>query len=218
MILGNIYHEWNGTILTITSDSGTSSSDLKGRTGDTGARGAQGSACPPLISSVNGQQGIVKLTADDVGALPNTTVIPSTEGLASTEYVDTAIENIELPSTDGLATTEYVDTAIANINVPSTEGLVSKDYFESQKGALGGVVAMPNDKATVWRVPVIRSDGVLHYHNVSTGTPAKDNLAGYDEGGRLVANTPVVANDVANKGYVDNAISTALGVIENGAY
>ena len=39
---GTIKHEWNGTILTITSDSGTSSADLKGEKGDDGARGAQG--------------------------------------------------------------------------------------------------------------------------------------------------------------------------------
>lgn len=39
---GNIYHSWNGTVLTITSDSGTSSCDLKGATGDTGIRGPQG--------------------------------------------------------------------------------------------------------------------------------------------------------------------------------
>lgn len=37
-----ITHEWNGTILTITSDSGTSSADLKGEKGDDGVRGAQG--------------------------------------------------------------------------------------------------------------------------------------------------------------------------------
>ena len=37
-----ITHEWNGTVLTITSDSGSSSADLKGEKGDTGVRGAQG--------------------------------------------------------------------------------------------------------------------------------------------------------------------------------
>lgn len=36
-----ITHSWNGTVLTITSDSGTSSMDLKG---DRGIRGAQGQA------------------------------------------------------------------------------------------------------------------------------------------------------------------------------
>lgn len=39
-----IKHEWNGTILTITSDSGTSSADLKGAKGDDGARGIAGAA------------------------------------------------------------------------------------------------------------------------------------------------------------------------------
>ena len=41
---GTIPHKWTGTILTITSDSGTSSCDLKGGNGDTGPRGAQGPA------------------------------------------------------------------------------------------------------------------------------------------------------------------------------
>lgn len=40
--MSGITHEWNGTILTITSDSGTSSCDLKGDKGDDGCRGAQG--------------------------------------------------------------------------------------------------------------------------------------------------------------------------------
>ena len=40
----SITHKWNGTVLTITSDSGTSSCDLKGEKGDTGVRGAQGVA------------------------------------------------------------------------------------------------------------------------------------------------------------------------------
>ena len=41
---GRITHEWSGTVLTITSDSGTSSADLKGAKGDMGVRGAQGAA------------------------------------------------------------------------------------------------------------------------------------------------------------------------------
>lgn len=64
---GEIKHEWNGTILTVTSDSGTSSADLKGSKGDDGARGAQGAS---LINSVCGKVGDVELTAADVGAAP----------------------------------------------------------------------------------------------------------------------------------------------------
>ena len=50
---GTITHEWNGTVLTITSDSGTSSMDLKGEKGDKGVRGAQGEAG----IGVNGRDG-----------------------------------------------------------------------------------------------------------------------------------------------------------------
>ena len=38
---GQIFHEWHGTVLTITSDSGTSSMDLKGERGEMGIRGPQ---------------------------------------------------------------------------------------------------------------------------------------------------------------------------------
>lgn len=37
-------HEWDGTVLTITSASGTSSADLKGPKGDTGAAGKDGAS------------------------------------------------------------------------------------------------------------------------------------------------------------------------------
>lgn len=38
----SVSHEWNGTILTVTSASGSSSVDLKGEKGDPGANGEQG--------------------------------------------------------------------------------------------------------------------------------------------------------------------------------
>lgn len=38
----SVTHEWNGTVLTVTSASGTSSADLKGEQGIQGERGEQG--------------------------------------------------------------------------------------------------------------------------------------------------------------------------------
>ena len=46
-----IKHKWNGTVLTITSDSGTSSADLKGEKGDDGAR-ACGCYCGSIIGGI----------------------------------------------------------------------------------------------------------------------------------------------------------------------
>ena len=39
---GEVKHQWNGSILTVISDAGASSADLKGPKGDTGPRGPQG--------------------------------------------------------------------------------------------------------------------------------------------------------------------------------
>lgn len=86
--MSGIYHEWNGTILTITSDSGTSSADLKGATGDTGIRGPQG----PMGNSQ---------TID-------------LENYYTKEQVDTAIENVEVDLT-GYATETYVNDTITTL-------------------------------------------------------------------------------------------------------
>lgn len=110
-------HSWNGTVLTITSDSGTSSADLKGARGDDGPRGPQGApgdasstgsdvvidatlstegqaadakAVGGAISDITNR--ISNLSAADVGALPSTTQIPSTSGLARQADVEAALE------------------------------------------------------------------------------------------------------------------------------
>lgn len=122
--MSELTHSWNGTVLTITSASGTTSMDLKGEKGDDGARGPQGPAgengsssiqldttltqegypadakavgdaineaitsASGAVSSVNSKTGDVVLTASDVGALPDTTEIPSIEGLATTAELE----------------------------------------------------------------------------------------------------------------------------------
>lgn len=104
---GTITHKWNGTILTITSDSGTSSADLRGEKGDDGVRGPQGA---PGVSM--GSDGNIDLSE-----------------YATKDYVDDAIANIEIPEgsvnvdlTD-YATKSYVDNAIDVIELtPGPKG------------------------------------------------------------------------------------------------
>lgn len=89
---GTITHEWNGTVLTITSDSGTSSMNLKG---DTGMRGVQGRA------------GII-LNAD--GTI-------NMNGYATEEYVNGKIAQVEGTDLTNYATKSYVDNAVDNVSV-----------------------------------------------------------------------------------------------------
>ena len=131
---GTITHEWNGTVLTITSDSGTSSADLKGTKGDTGARGVRGLAGADGITSVNGKKGDITLTASDVGA----------EEAGTAENVRTQIEAwVEegyLPLTGGTLT----GSLTVNDNIYSKGTLVSQtnNYPEVHfKNAAGTTLA-----------------------------------------------------------------------------
>lgn len=91
---GTIEHYWNGTNLTIISDSGISSCDLKGGKGDTGARGPQGAPGVGEVQSVNGKIGEVVLTNEDVGALPNTYEAPVSSVNGKTGAVSITCEDI----------------------------------------------------------------------------------------------------------------------------
>lgn len=61
---GTIKHEWIGTTLIITSDSGTSACDLKGEKGDMGIRGAQGAQGEPYAALALYPVGAIYISAD----------------------------------------------------------------------------------------------------------------------------------------------------------
>lgn len=166
---GMITHSWNGTILTITSDSGTSSMDLKGGQGDIGPRGAQGPAGiiinPDGTINYNGyatEQYVEDLIAQiEIGdtALEDyytkeetLALIPNTSDFATKTYVDNTVANIEFPETDltGYATETYVDNAIAAIDIPETDltDYATKEYVDNaianSGGGTGGDVDLSN--------------------------------------------------------------------------
>lgn len=97
------------------------------------------------VSSVNGQIGAVVLTAKDVGALPDTTIIPSIEGLATKTYVDKAIENITVNEEDIDLTNYYtkaetdqqIEEAIENIPDVDVDltGLATEEYVAQKIAA-----------------------------------------------------------------------------------
>ena len=110
---GEIRHEWDGTVLTVISDSGTSSADLKGPKGDTGPRGPQG---PPgiIINGTGGGDPSIDLSE-----------------YATTEYVDNSINNLGL---DDYADKTYVDNSIngLNINNYATKTYVATEIAQAQ--------------------------------------------------------------------------------------
>ena len=82
-----ITHSWNGTVLTITSDSGTSSADLKG---EMGVRGPQGLVGAPGANGANGSTVFYNAYLngdDDGGYICDTTSVELYNKLANGENV-----------------------------------------------------------------------------------------------------------------------------------
>lgn len=104
---GEIFHSWNGTVLTITSDSGTSSADLQGGKGDTGPRGPQGPA----------------------GIIVNPDGTIDTSAYATETYVNEKIAQVEAGSVD---LTNYYTKAQVDAKIPDITGLASQTWVENK--------------------------------------------------------------------------------------
>lgn len=155
---GTIEHYWNGTVLTIISDSGTSSCDLAGEKGDTGPRGPQGPAGvkgptgpqgEPGAQGIQGPQGeldysvLENYVATNGGAMTGAldmggnkiTSVANPEGTmdaANKIYVDSAIANAVSGGKIDLsayATVAYVDSSIPNRE--TIEGYVNDKFHFS---------------------------------------------------------------------------------------
>ena len=104
---GTIEHSWNGTILTIKSDSGTSSADLQGGKGDTGPRGAQGPA----------------------GVIVNPDGTIDTSQYATETYVNEKIAEVQAGSVD---LSNYYTKAQVDAKIPDITGLASQTWVENK--------------------------------------------------------------------------------------
>ena len=86
----------------------------------------------------------------DLSAYALKTEIPSTNGLATTEYVDNAIANVPTTDLTGYATEEYVSTAINSIPATDLSNYYTKDevYTKAETDALIPTVTNGTDGYT----------------------------------------------------------------------
>lgn len=117
---GTITHSWNGTILTVTSDSGTSSADLKG---DTGCRGPQG----PAGVAIEGGGSDVDLSAYYTSAQVETRLAATAANLAT----PTQVSQIVTAQTSQFVTEAEVDNKIANADLDLT-GYATQAYVATE--------------------------------------------------------------------------------------
>lgn len=132
---GTITHYWNGTQLVVTSDSGTSATDLSG---PTGPRGPQGR--PGVIYDTNGNLVLDDIPSGaEIEALEDRmTKLENSHGV-TTEYVATKIE-AELAD---YYTKEQTDAKLKNVDL---DGYATEEYVQQyvkQNGG-GGSVDLTN--------------------------------------------------------------------------
>lgn len=194
---GTITHSWNGTVLTITSDSGTSSADLQGGKGDTGPRGAQGPA----------------------GIIVNPDGTIDTSQYATETYVNEKIAQVEAGSVD---LTNYYTKAQVDAKIPDITGLASQTWVEN-KGYLTSHQSLKtiNGESIVGTGNITISGGSADLSNYYTKTEI-DNK-GYLTEHQSLANYALKTEipDVSQyqtATQVQTLIDNALGVIENGTY
>lgn len=139
-------HQWNGTVLTVISDSGASSANLQGPRGDTGPRGPQG---PAGVILNEGGEVVVDLSnyylKEEVDALVENVEVDLSEYATKTfvteevvnrmnegNYVDSdyVLEQIA-NNIKNFATKNYVSTEIAKAQLEGagvdTSGFATKD-------------------------------------------------------------------------------------------
>lgn len=220
---GTITHSWNGTVLTVTSDSGTSSMDLKGGPGDIGPRGPQG---PAGISVGSG--GSVDLTGyateqyvDDKIAAIDASKIDLSNYYTKAETnaaINTAVNSIEPGSADlsnyytksevdakGYATETFVTTKIAEAQLSGGEGgnvdlsgyrTLDNNEFTGEIHVDNGIAEM---KLSAWG---LGSSG-------STEFWIDNNGSGY-----FIGNLQLDQKPVATQEYVTQAINDALAALD----
>lgn len=194
---GTITHSWQGTVLTITSDSGTSSADLQGGKGDTGPRGAQGPA----------------------GIIVNPDGTIDTSQYATETYVNEKIAQVEAGSVD---LSNYYTKAQVDAKIPDITGLASQTWVEN-KGYLTEHQSLKtiNGESIVGTGNITISGGSADLSNYYTKTEI-DNK-GYLTEHQSLANYALKSEipDVSQyqtATQVQTLINNALGVIENGTY
>jgi len=98
-------------------------------------------------------------TAEEVGALPDDTEIPSLEGLATERYVNDKISEIKIPEIDlsGYSTEKYVDDAVADkITIPTSaeigQTIVVSEVDENGKPTKWESVDLSKNDNTEWKL------------------------------------------------------------------
>ena len=201
---GTITHSWTGTVLTITSDSGTSSADLKGATGNTGTRGPQGPAGVVLNGdgTTGGSGGTVDLSNYYTKAQVDAK-IPDTSTFATKTWVEGKGYLTSHQSLDNYATKDYVTGKIAEAQLSGGGGEIDLSGY-----------ALKSEIPTVpTKVSAFTNDAGYLTEHQSLKTINGESIVGSGDitisGGSTDLSNYYTKTEIDNKGYLTSHQSLA---------
>jgi len=198
-VAGTIKHEWNGTILTITSDSGTSSADLKGATGDDGCRGPQGAAGTVIVNGCDLTEYATKEYVDGI----------ATGGVSLDNYYTKA----ETDAADA-ANKKYVDDAITTLLTEYPPFLRSEleNYYTKAETDAAISVAAPQKGIDYWTAA--EQESIIQQVIAALGTP----VFGSVDADKNIILTGELADGVYTLKYEDDEGNlTVIGTLAHNA-
>ena len=141
---GTIKHQWNGTVLTITSDSGTSSCDLKGAKGDDGPRGPQGAPGSTIVEDCQKLGGVAAenyaLKTDTVENANKLGNVAAESYALKTDTVENANKLGNVAAANYALKTDTIENANKLGNVAAAQYALKTDTIENAN-KLGNVAA-----------------------------------------------------------------------------
>lgn len=178
------------------------------------------------ITSINGQTGDVVLTASDVGALPDTTNIPSIEGLASENYVETKIAGLVNSAPETLNTLNELATALGNdpnfattiaaeIGTKAnandlTSHIDNKSNPHNVTAAQIGAATEEYVNNAISNIPAPDVSGQINTHNTDT--------AAHNDIREAIANLNTLVGDTSVSAQIESAINALREEILGGAW
>ena len=144
LMAGTIQHQWNGTVLTIISDSGTSSCDLKGAKGDDGPRGAQGAPGSTIVEDCQKLGGVAAenyaLKTDTVENANKLGNVAAAQYVLKTDTVENANKLGNVAAESYALKTDTVENA-NNLGDVAAENYALKTDTVENANKLGNVAA-----------------------------------------------------------------------------